>query len=93
MHIGLLQVNLHLPGIVSLKGKRQIIKSLKDRVRQQANVSIAETGSLDAWQESQLAVVTVSSDSARVSKVLDSVVKIIQNTPGAELTDYQIEML
>ncbi len=93
MHIGLLQIYLRLPGIQSLKGKRQIIKSLKDRIRQQANVSIAEIGLLDAWQESEMAVVTLSNDPARVHQVLESVLKMVETTPEVLITDQKIEML
>lgn len=93
MHIGLLQIYLRLPGIQSLKGKRQIIKSLKDRIRQQANVSIAEIGFLDAWQESEMAVVTLSNDPARVHQVLECVLKMVETTPEVLITDQKIEML
>lgn len=93
MHIGLLQIYLRLPGIQSLKGKRQIIKSLKDRIRQQANVSIAEIGHLDAWQESEMAVVTLSNNPARVHQVLESVLKMVETTPEVLITDQKIEML
>jgi hypothetical protein len=93
VHIGLLQIYLRLPGIQSLKGKRQIIKSLKDRIRQQANVSIAEIGLLDAWQESEMAVVTLSNDPARVHQVLESVLKMVETTPEVLITDQKIEML
>jgi uncharacterized protein YlxP (DUF503 family) len=93
MHIGLLQIELYLPGNQSLKGKRQIIKSIKDRVRNQTNVSISEVDFHDAWQKAQLAVVTVSTDHSQVSQVLASVIKLIENTPGSEIINRQIEML
>ena len=93
MHIGLLQIELFLPGNQSLKGKRQIIKSIKDKVRNQTNVSISEVDYHDAWQQAQLAVVTVGTDHSRVSQVLASVIKLIENTPGSEIINRQIEML
>ncbi len=93
MHIGLLQLYLRLPGIQSLKGKRQILQSMKDRIRQQANVSIAEIGLLDSWQESEMAVVTLSNDPARVHQVLESVLKMVESTPEILIADQKIEML
>ena len=93
MHIGLLQIELFLPGVQSLKEKRHIIKSLKDRVRNQTNVSISEVDLHDVWQQAQLAVVTVGTDHARVSQVLESVMKLVENTPGSEVIARKIEML
>lgn len=93
MHIGLLQLYLRLPGIQSLKGKRQILQSMKDRIRQQANVSIAEIGLLDSWQESEMAAVTLSNNPARVHQVLESVLKMVESTPGILIADQKIEML
>jgi uncharacterized protein YlxP (DUF503 family) len=93
MHIGLLQIHLHLPGVISLKDKRHILSSLKDRIKLKTNVSVAEIEYLDAWQESLIAVVTVSNETNRVNQVLESVLKTVRDTQGAELTDYQIEML
>jgi uncharacterized protein YlxP (DUF503 family) len=93
VHIGLLQLYLRLPGIQSLKGKRQILQSMKDRIRQQANVSIAEIGLLDSWQESEMAVVTLSNDPARVHQVLESVLKMVESTPEILIADQKIEML
>ena len=93
MHIGLLQIELFLPGNHSLKGKRQIIRSIKDRVRNQANVSIAEVDHHDAWQQAMLAIVTVGTNHTRVSQVLASVIKVVEKTPGSEIIGRQIEML
>lgn len=93
MQIGLLQVKLFLPGIQSLKSKRRIIKSIKDRVRNHNNISISEIDYQDVWQESLLGVVTIGTDQKRVSQVLASVIKQIESTPNSEITDRHIEML
>lgn len=93
MHIGLLRIRLHLPGNTSLKGKRQVLQSLKERVRQKTNVSIAEVDQLDSWQEAVLAIVTVSNEQARVHQVLDTVLRMAGDLPDAVLTENQIEML
>ena len=93
MHIGLLQIELFLPGNQSLKGKRQILRSIKDRIRNQVNVSISEVDNHDAWQSARLAIVTVGTNHERVSQVLESAMKLIENTPGSEVIHRQIEML
>jgi uncharacterized protein YlxP (DUF503 family) len=92
MHIGLLLVELHLPGNQSLKGKRHILKSIKDRVRK-LNISIAEIECQDSWQQAVLASVSVSSDHDIVHQTLMQVIKIIACEPNCEITCQQIEML
>ena len=61
-HTGLLHIDLYLPAAQSLKQKRSVIKSLKDRLRTRFNVSIAEVGHLDKWQRATLAIAMVSTD-------------------------------
>ncbi|MCF6239261.1 MAG: DUF503 domain-containing protein [Candidatus Marinimicrobia bacterium] len=62
MELGLLQLELHLPVAQSLKQKRRVVKSLKDRLQTRFNVSVAEVGYLDKWQRSSLAIAMVSTD-------------------------------
>lgn len=92
MHIGLLRVELHLPANHSLKGKRQILKSIKDRVRA-LNISIAEVDYHDSWQQAVLASVTVATDHSLVHQTLTKVVKLIASEPECEIMNQQIEML
>ncbi|MCX7919150.1 MAG: DUF503 domain-containing protein [bacterium] len=92
MHIGLLRVELYLPVNHSLKGKRQILKSIKDRVRA-LNISIAEVAYQDSWQQAMLASVTVANDQRLVHQTLMQVVKLIASEPDCEITAQQIEML
>ena len=59
MVIGLLSIELHLPGARSLKDKRMVLRSVKDRLKK-FNVSVSETEHQDLWQRAELGVVTVS---------------------------------
>ena len=93
MVIGLCHLELLLDGNFSLKGKRQVIKSIVDRARQRFNVSIAEVDDLDLWQKAVLGVCTVSNDRQRVNSILDKVVSFIENTNLAQVTDSQIEIM
>jgi len=93
MVIGLLTMDLHIPDAGSLKSKRFVLKSLKDRVRNKHNVSIAEIGSQDLWQRCQLAAAVVSNDSAFAHKVLTDVAKMAERHMEVEVLDYRIEML
>lgn len=91
--IGVLTLELRLENSHSLKDKRHVVKSLKDRLRHKFNVSIAEIDYEDLWQRSVLAAVTVSSSRGHAERVLQSVEKEAVSLLGAELTDVTVEWL
>jgi len=62
--------DLSLPECSSLKDKRRVVKSLKDRIRGRFNVSVAETAHQDVWTSAQLSVVLVTTDAALADSVL-----------------------
>ena len=93
MVIGLCRLELLLHGNFSLKGKRQVIKSIVDRTRQRFNISIAEVEDQDLWQKAVLGICTVSNDRQRVNSLLDRVLSFVENTHLAEVTDSQIEIM
>ena len=66
MVIGVITWELHLAGCQSLKDKRRVLKSLKDRLHDRFNVSVAETAHHDLWQRAELACCAVSGDRATV---------------------------
>ena len=63
--------DLSLPECRSLKDKRRVVKSLKDRIRGRFNVSVAETAYQDVWTRAHLSVVLVTTDGASADSVLD----------------------
>ena len=69
--IALLTLDIHIPHAHSLKDKRMIVRSLKDRLRAKFNVSVSEVDHQELWQRSQVSVVTVGSDEAFLHKVLE----------------------
>jgi len=93
MHVGILQVEISIPDAMSLKDKRQVVKSLKDRIAHGHNVSIAEVGALDEHRRCVLGIAMVSNDKRYVEGGLSKLVDFIRMVPQASLTDYQIEML
>jgi len=93
MHVGILQVEISIPDAMSLKDKRQVVKSLKDRIAHGHNVSIAEVGALDEHRRSILGVAMVSNDKRYVEGALSKLVDFIRMVPQASLIDYQIELL
>ena len=93
MIVGLCTVELYLPDSQSLKAKRQILLSVKDRVRDRFNVSIAEVGDQDLWQKVVLGIACVANERKHVNQVLDQVVNLIRSVPMVELIQCQIEFL
>ena len=78
MVVGALEVDLSIPAADSLKAKRMVLRSLKDRIRKSFNVSIAEVEDNDQWQSAVIAVVVVSNDRRFANQVLSKVVNFIE---------------
>lgn len=78
---------------MSLKDKRRAIKSVKDRIANRFNVSVAEVGLLDSRREAELAVAIVTNDSGFAQSCLSKVVGLVRSRVKLELVDYNIEML
>ena len=94
MIVGACRISLHLPENQSLKGKRQVLKSLIERVKNRFNVSIAEIDGNDLWQVAALGVACVSNDGKHVNETLSRVVHFIETTRWeAIMTDYEIEII
>jgi uncharacterized protein len=88
--VGILQVELTIPSADSLKAKRMVLRSVKDRIRKNFNVSIAEVGDNDQWQSAVLAVALVSNDKRFANRVLSKVVDFIEASRDLVVDDYQL---
>jgi uncharacterized protein YlxP (DUF503 family) len=66
----LLTLDIHIPHAQSLKDKRMVVRSVKDRLRSKFNVSVAEVDHQDLWQRAQISVVTVGSDEGYLNQML-----------------------
>lgn len=93
MVVGVCTVTLVLHDSHSLKDKRQVLKSVIEKVRNRFNVSVAETGSNDLWQRAEIGIAAVGNDKAFVNSVLDKVMNFIEGMHLAEVTDSGIELL
>ncbi|MFH1360738.1 MAG: DUF503 domain-containing protein [Candidatus Omnitrophota bacterium] len=89
-HIGVLLIALFIPSARSLKDKRTVIKSLKDRVRQTFNVSVAELDSQDKWQVANCAIAMINSDRRYINQCLANVLSMIESQGSVEVTDHQM---
>jgi len=93
MPIGLLTLEIHIPDARSLKDKRQVIRSLKDRLRGQFNVAVAELEHHDLWQRSVVGVVTLSNDGQHLEQSLQAVFAESERLLGPDLVAHEIEIL
>jgi uncharacterized protein YlxP (DUF503 family) len=93
MEVGLLQFTIRLRGCHSLKEKRHVVKSIKDKLRARFNVSIAEVDDQDLWQTGVLGLAACGNDAKRIRSLLDKIVMMLRLHPTAELVDHQIDIL
>ena len=91
MVVGVLELRLFLRESRSLKDKRRVVKSLKDRIGHRFPVSIAEVDALDNRQQAHLGASVVSNDRRHAEQVLAKVVEFVRKSLVAELVDYSIE--
>ena len=93
MSVGVCLLTLRLPGNDSLKGKRQVVKSLTTRLRNKFNVSVAEVADNDLWQMATIGITCVSNDAGHARKMLDSAVQFVERSrPDTELLDSEIDV-
>ena len=93
MTIGVLQVSLEIPGNRSLKGKRRVLNSLKARIRNKFNVSVAEIDTHDYWQRATIGVCCISSQSRHANETINKVARFIESFHETVLIDMHVEML
>lgn len=94
MILGVSQLTLYLPACHSLKEKRQVIKSLMARVRNQFEVAIAEVDEQDRWQTAVLGVTCVSNSSQHANEILAHVQRYIEDTrPDLLVTNNETEIM
>ncbi len=93
MVVGLLHIRLVIRSARSLKDKRRVVKSLKDRIRNKFNASAAEVGSLDVHQVAELGVAVVANDRAYVNSVLSQIGNLARGARGAEVAACDMEIL
>jgi uncharacterized protein YlxP (DUF503 family) len=91
--IGVLTLDIVVEQSHSLKEKRHVIQSLKDRLRERFNVAVAEIDGLDSWQHAIVAAVTVSNDKIHAEKVLSAVEAHAETVLGGSLTGTGMEWL
>ncbi len=94
MVIGSTVIELHLPGVRSLKEKRSILKRIIARIHKEFNVSCGEVALNDVWQSAALGVAVVSTSQPHAERVIENVVRWIEhNRPDLQVVDHHIEII
>jgi uncharacterized protein YlxP (DUF503 family) len=92
MIVGLLTLELHIPGAQSLKDKRMVLRGVKDRLKK-LNVAVAEVEHQDLWQRATLGVVTVSGSTEAVDRALAAVADEVERVEPGLITSARTEFL
>jgi len=89
--LGYYQLEIFIPGALSLKEKRFVVKSIKDKIRNKFNVSIAELDGNDKWQRSLLGLAMVSNDAQYIEASFNKILGMLDHDDRFEVIDQQIE--
>ena len=89
MVVGIVRCELHLPAARSLKDKRQVVRSMKERIRERVRASVAEVEYQDLWQRAALGIAVVAADGGQVHELLNSARQIVDSFLQAQVLDWQ----
>ncbi len=93
MRIGALHVSFMIFDANSLKQKRRVMRSVKDRLMNTFNVSVAEVGSNDKWQIGELGLATVGNETRFVNSVMSKVEDFLETFPSIRVIEVDLEIL
>lgn len=93
LNVGLCILQIHLPGVASLKEKRQVLRSLKDRLRGHYNVAVAEIDHQDLWQRATLGIVSIASARVPLEQVFASIQGEVEARVPGQVLSCDVEYL
>ena len=93
MVIGYCSIKFYLHGNNSLKGKRRVVRAIKDRLKNDFNVSVAEVGDQDVWQSLHIGISAVGSNRTYMDGLISKVVDAIDRMNLAEMVNCKTETL
>ena len=89
MVVGIVRCELHIPAAQSLKDKRQVVRSIKERIRERVRASVAEVEYQDLWQRAAIGIAVVAADGGQVRELLNSARQIVDSYLQAQVLDWQ----
>lgn len=93
IHVGLLQIDFHIPGSGSLKEKRSVLKPIKDRLKNKFNVSICEADNHNKWQLATFGISCVANNKKHLDSVLNKVKDFLEKSRNIVIIDFKLEIL
>jgi len=93
MRVGVLELELFVSNSRSLKDKRMVIKSLKERLKKNFNVAISEVDDQDKWQKATFGIAAIGNDAAYINCILDKAVDFVGSDPDVQVLDHHIDIL
>jgi len=93
MIIGVRTFDLHIPGCRSLKEKRFVVKSIRDKLRSRFNISVAEVDHQDLWQRSTIAIAAVNQNKNYLDGLLDKAMKLVELERRVTLISIETDFL
>jgi uncharacterized protein YlxP (DUF503 family) len=89
MFVGVLVIEIMIYSSTSLKEKRLVLKSIKDRLKNKFNVAVSEIGFQDKWQRSQLGIATISNQQSHLEQSMQKIFQYLDNSDSYEITSYE----
>lgn len=89
MVVGIVRLELHIPAAQSLKDKRQVVRSIKERIRERVRAAVAEVEYQDLWQRAAIGIAVVAADGGQVRELLNSARNIVDGYVQAQVLDWQ----
>ena len=93
MLLGICTINLYFPDSHSLKDKRNVIKSIKLRIRNNFNVSVSEINNYDLWKNTTLGIACIGNDKKYLSNVINEAIKLIEKQNKLQLINFKTTIL
>jgi len=93
MVLGVCTIDIYIPGVNSLKGKRGVLKSVIHRVRNKFNVSICELDKQELWKQATLGLACISNDRDMLHRIFSEVEKFIDSNGELQITDFKVQIM
>lgn len=93
MLVGLYQIELFIPQSGSLKSKRFVLQSLKTRIHNKFNVSVAEVDENEKWQRTTLGIALVANERRFIDQVMSEILRLVETCSDVQVIDQQLEII
>lgn len=87
--IGSCNFDMYLPGCQSLKEKRMVLSSIKQKLRKDFNIAISELDYNDYWQRTLIGIATISNSQTAINEIFDRILSHLENNPSIEVINQE----